>query len=115
MKFLERFVRDNEKRLPRRPEDPDASYINWDDFNYPASYPIVHYNPEEVKDPERQSFITVRSIDSIYHIHTHLCLLCSLLSYKCLCILSRLFTMGRNCCSCYTSFCSYSSGFIRFP
>ena len=59
MQFLEKIVKQNEKKLPKRPDDPEAFYINWEDYNYPQMYPIVHYNPDEVKDPKKQSFVSV--------------------------------------------------------
>ena len=59
MEFLEKIVKQNEKKLPKRPEDPDASFINWEDYNYPEMYPIIHYKPEEIKDLKKQSLISV--------------------------------------------------------
>ena len=42
-------------------KDSDTIKIDWEDFNYPSSYPLYHYNVEEInaKDTDAKSFMSV--------------------------------------------------------
>ena len=42
--------------------DSDVVKIDWEDFNYPSSYPLYHYNVEEInpKDTEAKAFMSVK-------------------------------------------------------
>jgi hypothetical protein len=59
MKFLDEIITKHEKRVPKKTDENDKGYVDWNDFNFPSFYPLVHYNPAEVEGSEKQSFVTV--------------------------------------------------------
>ena len=40
-------------------KDPNYKKIDWEDFNYPSSYPLFHYDKEELRDENAKNFISV--------------------------------------------------------
>jgi len=63
MKFLDEIISKNEKRVPKKTDESDKHFVDWNDFNFPSFYPLVHYNPTEVEDKDKQSFVSVSLID----------------------------------------------------
>ena len=59
MLFFKNVLKENEKPLPKRPDDPDMPYTNWNEFNYPKGFPLINYNPEELTEKQKSSFVSV--------------------------------------------------------
>ena len=59
MKFFDEILRKHELKLPRKTEENSDTYVDWTDYNYPSFYPLIHYNPANIKDLEKQKFVDV--------------------------------------------------------
>ena len=58
MKVFEDLVTKFEQPLPRK-KDRSLKTTDWNDFNFPEFYPLIHYIPDSIKDPEVRSFVSV--------------------------------------------------------
>ena len=59
MKFFDEIILKYERKLPRKTEENADVYIDWTDFNFPSFYPLIHYNPPELKQKDAQDFVSV--------------------------------------------------------
>lgn len=59
MLFFKKFLKEHEKPLPKRPDDPDIPYTNWNEFNYPEQFPLINYKPEELSEKQKTNFVNV--------------------------------------------------------
>ncbi len=59
MEFLNEIIKKHEKPIPKKTDDGDQKQVDWIDFNFPEFYPLIHYNPAEIKDKEKQDFVSV--------------------------------------------------------
>ena len=95
MKFFDEIVKKYELKIPRRNEENADSYIDWNDYNYPSFFPLIHYNPDEIRDKEKTYFVDVPSSEPVPGTHSRICLLLRLPSDLDICVHGGLDQMGR--------------------
>ena len=86
MNFLDEIIKKYELKVPRRSEENADTYIEWTDYNYPSFFPLIHYNPDEIRDKEKSHFVDVWSSESVPGTHPHLRFLPRLPSDVSLCV-----------------------------
>jgi hypothetical protein len=59
MNFFNNILKEHEKTLPKRPDDPDVPYTNWKEYNYPSGFELINYHPEELTEKRKSDFVSV--------------------------------------------------------